>query len=83
MQLCKCKATILCLMKYCKHNNNSMILTVHTNWEYIRYLLLYKHYNTFMISIEGKRQDQYTLMKANNRKADITPNDYCTISIMD
>ena len=37
MQLCKCKATILCLMKYCKHNNNSMILTVHTNWEYIRY----------------------------------------------
>ena len=55
---------------------NSMILTVHTNWEYI-------HYNTLMISIEGKRQDQDTLvLKANNRKADITPNDYCT-SIMD
>ena len=32
-----------------------MILTVHTNWEYI-------HYNTLMISIEGKRQDQDTLM---------------------
>ena len=32
---------------------------------------------------EGKRQDQDTLMKANNRKADITPNDYCTTSIMD
>ena len=74
MQLCKCKATILCLMKYCKHNNNSMILTVHTNWEYIHY----------KISIEGKRQDQDTLvLKANNRKADITPNDYCTTSIMD
>ena len=54
---------------------NSMILTVHTNWEY-------KHYNTLMS--EGKRQDQDTLvLKANNRKADITPNDYCTTSIMD
>ena len=31
-----------------------------------------KHYNTLMISIEGKRQDQDTLMKANNRNADIT-----------
>ena len=31
-----------------------------------------------MISIEGKRQDQDTLvLKANNRKTDITPNDYC------
>ena len=46
-------------------------------------ILLYKHYNTLMISIEGKRQDQDTLMKANNRKADITPNDYCTTSIID
>ena len=58
---------------------NSMILTVHTNWEYI-------HYSTLMINTiihEGKRQDQDTLMKANNRKADITPNDYYTTSIMD
>ena len=36
-----------------------------------------------MISIEGKRQDQYTLMISIEGKADITPNDYCTTSIMD
>ena len=53
------------------YRSNSVISydkTVHTENCTI---MKYKHYNTLII------------LKANNRKQDITPHDYCATSIMD